>query len=198
MNDFENKIKVFGHVLITDKNTGEVLVDNDNAIHFGNMAWIVARCLANDPAGHINFMAFGNGATSIDPSGKIIYRAPNTQLVRDPSADLYFRTFNKIVDDTNPLNTDPESNRIDVLPSEVNFTDLRVTATLGFGEPAGQEAFDTALDLEGDFVFDELGLFSFGTSPSEGVMLTHVIFHPVQKSLNRVIEIVYTLRIQIV
>ena len=27
-----------GHVLITDKKTGEVLVDKKNAIHFGNMA----------------------------------------------------------------------------------------------------------------------------------------------------------------
>lgn len=198
MEDLQNRLKIRGHVAITDKATGEMLVNKDNAIHFGNMAWLVARALANDPAGHINFMAFGNGATSIDPSGRIIYRSPNTQLVRDPSADLYSRTFSKIVDDNNPLNTDPGNNRIDVITSEVNFTDLRITCTIDFGEPAGQEAFDTAEGLEGDFVFDELALFSFGSTPSEGTMLTHVIFHPVQKSLNRVIEIVYTLRIQIV
>ena len=31
---------------------------------------------------------------------------------------------------------------------------------------------------------------------SKCYMLTNVIFHPVQKSLNRIIEIVYTVRIQ--
>ena len=44
----------------------------------------------------------------------------------------------------------------------------------------------------------ELGLKSFeGTeNGSTNKLLTHVIFHPVQKSLNRLIQIDYTLRIQ--
>jgi hypothetical protein len=28
-------------------------------------------------------------------------------------------------------------------------------------------------------------------------MLTHVIFHPVQKSANRIIEVIYTVRVQL-
>ena len=53
-------------------------------------------------------------------------------------------------------------------------------------------------DFNGDYVFDELGLKSWeGTeNGSTNKLLTHVIFHPVQKSLNRLIQIDYTLRVQ--
>jgi hypothetical protein len=48
-----------------------------------------------------------------------------------------------------------------------------------------------------DYVFDELGLRSYDSNGvSSGKLLTHVIFHPVQKSLNRLIQIDYTVRIQ--
>jgi hypothetical protein len=60
--------------------------------------------------------------------------------------------------------------------------------------------FDNSQDLSGDFVFDELGLFGYVTGASglgAGLpLLTHVIFSPVQKSLNRLIQIEYTVRIQ--
>ena len=50
------------------------------------------------------------------------------------------------------------------------------------------------------YVFDELGLLAnYGTDSNGNVLtrlLTHVIFHPVQKSLNRQIQIDYTVRIQ--
>ena len=44
---------------------------------------------------------------------------------------------------------------------------------------------------------DELGLFTNASDINDATMLTHVIFHPVQKSQNRIIEIVYTVRIQL-
>jgi hypothetical protein len=44
-------------------------------------------------------------------------------------------------------------------------------------------------------VFDELGLRAYSTTGT-GRLLTHVIFHPVQKSLNRLIQVDYTVRIQ--
>ena len=43
--------------------------------------------------------------------------------------------------------------------------------------------------------FDELGLKSYSADGTSR-LLTHVIFHPVQKSLNRLIQIDYTVRIQ--
>ena len=66
---------------------------------------------------------------------------------------------------------------------------------LDYGEPSGQDAFDTATDTESLYVFDELGLRSWN-STGTGNLLTHVIFHPVQKSLNRLIQIDYTVRVQ--
>jgi len=52
-------------------------------------------------------------------------------------------------------------------------------------------------------VFDELGLFAYYQDTASGtldieqsLLLSHVIFHPVQKSTNRQIEVVYTVRVQ--
>ena len=45
--------------------------------------------------------------------------------------------------------------------------------------------------MEGTYVFDELALYT-----ANGDLLTHVIFHPVQKSANRKIQVVYTLRMR--
>jgi hypothetical protein len=71
---------------------------------------------------------------------------------------------------------------------------------LDYGEPSGQFAFDNATDTESEFTFDELGLLAnYGTDGDGNIMtqlITHVVFHPVQKSLNRTIEIQYTIRIQ--
>jgi len=66
---------------------------------------------------------------------------------------------------------------------------------LDYSEPVGQEAFDNSQDMDGNFVFDELGLKSYSPT-GEGKLLTHVVFHPVQKSLNRLLQIDYTIRIQ--
>jgi hypothetical protein len=66
---------------------------------------------------------------------------------------------------------------------------------LDYGEPTGQEAFDNTTNNNSDFVFDELGLKSYSAT-GQSRLLTHVIFHPVQKSLNRLIQVDYTVRIQ--
>ena len=70
-----------------------------------------------------------------------------------------------------------------------------ITCLLDYGEPSGQDAFDTASEADSLYVFDELGLKAYSTD-GEGRLLTHVIFHPVQKSLNRLIQIDYTVRVQ--
>ena len=68
---------------------------------------------------------------------------------------------------------------------------------IGVKAVEGENIFVTT-DFNGDYVFDELGLKSWeGTeNGATNKLLTHVIFHPVQKSLNRLIQVDYTLRIQ--
>ena len=91
----------------------------------------------------------------------------------------------------------------------LNYTDLIVTCTIDYDEPitgdttfnlagTSQDVQDTATNMEGSFVFDELGLKIKSTSgsPGTGLLLTHVIFHPVQKSANRLLQVIYTLRIR--
>ena len=68
---------------------------------------------------------------------------------------------------------------------------------MDLGEPAGQEAFDTTTNIQSNFVFNELGLRAYSEAGANlGLLLTHAVFSPIQKSLNRQIEIVYTLRLQ--
>jgi hypothetical protein len=190
--------KIEGFVKITDPNSGEVLVDKKNAIHYENISIAMAETLSNrtvaQGGGFIYEMAFGNGGSSVDPTGVITYLPPNTT---GQNADLYNQTYSKVVDDNSAANTDPANNKMTVLHTNNRpFTDILVTCLLDYGEPAGQQAFDNSTNFNGEYVFDELGLKCINGSTTNLRLITHVIFHPVQKSLNRQIQIDYTLRIQ--
>jgi len=186
----EAGLNVSGHILIRDKESGEELVNKRNAIHYGNMARVVALALSNADNEYINFIAYGSGGTTVDTSGKVIYKNPRVSESYDASGSLYNRTHQK------SFTTQDDSNKIEVIQG-ASYSDLKITSTLGYAEPSGQELFDTSTDNEGDYVFDELGLFTNATDINDATMLTHVIFHPVQKSQNRIIEVVYTVRIQL-
>lgn len=188
------KLAISGHIKIFDPNNLEVFVDKRNAIHYENISESLANSLANKTIGQIYSMAFGNGGSSVDPTGVITYLPPNTI---GQNADLYNQTFSKVVDDLSAANTDPTRNKMTVLHTTGTvYTDILVSCLLDYGEPAGQQAFDNSTDFNGDFVFDELGLKTWNGSADNLRLITHVIFHPVQKSLNRQIQIDYTVRIQ--
>jgi hypothetical protein len=188
-----NKIHVQGHIKIHDPSTGEVYVNKRNAIHYENMSIALAESIANAGQGFIYEMSFGNGGTSIDPTGIITYLTPNST---GTGASLYNQTYTKVVDDKSVSNLDPTRNKIETRhTSGFNYTDVLVSCLLDYSEPNGQDAFDTASNSENQFVFDELGLRGYNPDGT-GRLLTHVIFHPVQKSLNRLIQIDYTVRIQ--
>jgi hypothetical protein len=138
-------------------------------------------------------MAFGTGGTVVDPTGLISFLTPNTVGV---NSSLYNQTYAKIVDQNQSNNTDPVRNKMEVRHiSGATYSDVIISCLLDYGEPTDQEAFDNSVDLSGNFVFDELGLKSYNPS-GDGKLLTHVVFHPVQKSLNRLLQIDYTIRIQ--
>ena len=190
---------VRGFLKIFDPKTGEVFVDKDNAIHYENMSICMANSLCSGPTssaqnGFIYDMAFGNGGSAVDPTGVITYLPPNTT---GQNASLYNETYAKVVNQYSAANQDPLNNYLTVLHTSGNvYTDIVTTCLLDYGEPAGQQAFDNTTNFNGEYVFDELGLQCWDGSASNLLLITHVIFHPIQKSLNRQIQIDYTLRIQ--
>lgn len=190
--------KIEGFLKIYDPNNGEVFVDKKNAINYENMSEAIADTLSSRGYGQLYQMAFGSGGASVDTTGVITYLPPN---VTGQNAALYNQTYTKVIDDTSVFNLDPTRNKMTVshTPGKV-YSDILVQCLLDYGEPPGQAGFDNSTELEASYVFDELGLLAnYGTDNDGNVvtrLLTHVIFHPVQKSLNRQIQIDYTVRIQ--
>lgn len=200
-------LKCFGHVLIKNVDTGEILVDKFNAINFENMSIAIANSIADRSTGYFYSMAFGNGGSIVDSVGGITYLPPN---VTGTNAQLYNQTYVQIIDDMSALNTSPTNNYITVNHVVNNtYSDVVVTCTLGYNVPNGQDAFDNSSvaanqyqsstsssvtsSQNADFIFDEFGILGFSTNSSLP-LLTHVIFHPIQKALNVSLQIVYTVR----
>lgn len=182
-----------GHIKIFDPETKEVFIDKRNAIHYENMSVAMVQSLSNQGQGTIYEMVFGTGGTTVDPTGLITYLTPNTIGV---NSSLYNQTYTKVVDQNAIENSDPIRNKMEIRHiSGATYSDILISCLLDYGEPIDQEAFDNSVDLSGNFVFDELGLRSYNPSGT-GKLLTHVVFHPVQKSLNRLLQIDYTIRVQ--
>ena len=183
-----------GHIKIHDPETNEIFVDKRNAIHYENMSVAMVNSLSNQGFGTVYQMIFGTGGTTVDPTGLITYLTPNTVGI---NSSLYNQTYQKVVDQNAIENQDPLRNKMEIRHiSGATYSDIVISCLLDYGEPLEQEAFDNSVDMNGEFVFDELGLKSIGQDGAEGKLLTHVVFHPVQKSLNRLLQIDYTIRVQ--
>ncbi len=182
-----------GHIKIFDPENGQIFIDKRNAIHYENMSVAMVNALSNQGLGTIYEMVFGNGGTTVDPTGLITYLTPNTVGI---NTSLYNQTYRKVVDQNASENADPIRNKMEIRHiSGATYSDILISCILDYGEPDGQEAFDNSQDMNSEFVFDELGLKSFNPN-GDGKLLTHVVFHPVQKSLNRLLQIDYTIRVQ--
>ena len=70
-------VMMTGHIKIFDPETGEVLVDKRNAIHYENMSQALANSVTNRTTGYLEEMHFGNGGTAVDSTGVITYLTPN-------------------------------------------------------------------------------------------------------------------------
>jgi hypothetical protein len=191
-------ITIEGFLKVYDPNDGEVFFDGHNAIHYENISVAIADSLSSRGQGSIFKIALGNGGSSVDQTGIITYLPTNTI---GQNASLYNQTYTKIIDDTSILNDNPIRNKMSVNHTTGKvYTDIIVQCLLDYGEPSGQLAFDNGTQMESSYVFDELGLLAnYGTDDTGNELtklLTHVIFHPVQKSLNRQIQVDYTVRIQ--
>ncbi len=200
-------VSINGHVHIKDGKTGEVLLDKKNAIHNQNMATAIARGLSNtDTAAEGTHQVFalelGNGGSSVNGLAQITYLPPN---VTGTGARLYNQTYYEVVDEQQAGT--PAANSVTYQNNLDGTSIVIITMTVAAGEPSGQDLSDSPPnpDFEAEFAFDELGLFTFGstgtftdtTTPSDALMLSHIIFSPILKTANREIVITYTLTVSV-
>ncbi len=199
-------VTVAGHVTITDRSTGEVLLSKNNQIHPKNMATAIARGLSNSSNFQIFKMKLGNRGTYIDGTQQIVFNPP---ITTGDAADLYNPTYVEIVDDANAGVGVGNSVTFTNIPAS---TSTRVIVSCVV---SANEAFDNASDTinagqidGGDTVspyfFDELGLFTKETSgqssdldPAGELMLSHLLFSPIEHTGNRELAVVYTLTVSV-
>jgi len=210
--------QVIGTLKIYDKDSGDILVQKKNAIHPGNMAYVLASALAGKPtsvnssgdAPHINWMQFGNGGSVSTTT--LSYKSPRVNSTYDELAitasnsSLYVPTYEQL--STNTVYFPGEDMGAgEIVPNNtakvnfsVNLTHADYATAVSETVPSSDSSTDTsAVDA---FTFDEIGLMSGVTDSgaldkTKTVMLTHVTFHPVLLSANRTIVIDYTITIQI-
>ena len=205
LGEFKHGIIAKGFVKIIDINTGEVLVDGCNDINPENLSYAIAQALCAETAldggllGAIYQMRFGNGGTTvIAGEDRIFYRKPRTSTISSLYNDTYGKVINKSLDSS--VDSNYNSVRAVHIPGQV-YSDIIATCTLQMNEPTNQSATDSATIAgvstsqteKDEYVFDELGLYDYS-----GKHLTHIIFHPIQKASNRILQIKYTIRIQLV
>jgi hypothetical protein len=210
--------QVIGTLKIYDKDSGDILVQKKNAIHPGNMAYVLASALAGKPtsvngtgdAPHINWMQFGNGGSVSTTT--LSYKSPRVNSTYDELAitasnsSLYVPTYEQL--STNTVYFPGEDMGAgEIVPNNtakvnfsVNLTHADYATAVSETIPANDASTDASA-IEA-FTFDEIGLVSGVTDSgaldkTKTLMLTHVTFHPVLLSANRTIVIDYTVTIQI-
>lgn len=210
--------QVIGTLKIYDKDSGDILVQKKNAIHPGNMAYVLASALAGKPtsvngtgdAPHINWMQFGNGGSVSTTT--LSYKSPRVNSTYDELAitasnsSLYVPQYEQLTTSTVYFPGE-DMGAGELVPNNtakvnfsVNLTHADYATAVSETIPANDASTDASA-VEA-FTFDEIGLMAGVTDSgaldkTKTLMLTHVTFHPVLLTANRTIVIDYTVTIQI-
>jgi len=191
---FENIVDVFSYETLEDAKSninGEQILHTHNDIHPENMSYLLGSAIMVEQNNQLWTLALGNGGSQTDNIGRTIILPPNT-IGRNIS--LYNETYSKAISNVNIANNDIENNNI-TLEHIIgnNYTDVIVRCTLNRYEPTGQETIDTVTPSSNQYIFDEIGLVD-----RLGFLVAHTTFNPIQKSANRVIVVVYRVRIIVI
>jgi hypothetical protein len=184
-------IGVEGHVRILGYDDGGEaieLLNKRNAIHPEHVSVLIASAISNRTTdGSIYSLHLGTGGATIDTLGLITYATPNTTGAASLNNEVYF----EVVDDNSNA---PTGNQMAVKHAAGTlYSDVEVRCVISASQPTGQSITDNATGTSlntSSFVFDEIGL-----KTSSGLLISHIVFSPIQKSYSRVIEIIYTLRV---
>jgi hypothetical protein len=203
-------IRIHGHLKILEYATHgayeakvptRTLLIRRNAVDKENAVILIVKALTNRATSSIFQMVFGNGGTTLT-DGTVTFNSPN---VSGPNPNLYNPVFFQMVDDT--LGALPGNQMAIRHIRSSMFTDMEVRCLIDTNQPFGQLTTNTVqgeLSLpvistattfgpfRSQFSFDEIGLFL-----ADGTLITHVVFVPILKTANSLIEVVYTLRIAV-
>ena len=194
-----------GFVKIVDLDTNRIIREGKNSVHKENMSQTLAEVMSSGNS-IVSEIHFGDGATTIN-TGVITYKPAN---ILGENAVLYHPLYYRLVDSLDFGNVLPNDNKVETSHIKGSqFTDLVVTTTLDYADPDASSqtggsitnltdaTYDAGLASGGEMIFDEIGLKSKGiTGLDSGRLLTHYRFHPVTKTAEQRIQIIYTLRIR--
>ena len=188
---FENIVDVYAYSSAEDakKNqNGIQVLHTHNDIHPENMSYLLGSAIMCYEDNQLYTMGFGNGGAQTDNIGRSVILPANT-VGRNIS--LYNLTYQKVIANNSGSNSDPENNNISLEHiTGNNFTDVIVRCMLNRYEPSDQESIDTVIPEDEKYVFNEIGLFD-----KLGNLVCHTCFNPIEKTANRVIVVVYRVRI---
>lgn len=178
-------VAVTGRCIISD-DLGNIILDQENAIHSKNMSRIFARALSNEGNYYINRIAFGNGGTTVDASHNVNFNKPHDgNRPHDAGgykSRLYNETYSEIVNENGGMvGTGPGTSALNdpaSIPNNLNgpgavsielgqYSQVQVTCVLNRYEPSGEYITSVGNGTEnadGSFAFDEIGLFTGGVA----------------------------------
>lgn len=203
----ELPLSITGTLQVVDAASTTTIALSENDFHLENFARTIIKAISGLESGHIEEVHFGNGATTITETGGLLYKTPN---VTGASASLYNDLTYKVINNkSSNFTSDKNENYIkyEQIPGS-NATRIVIHFTLGYAEPAfttdankavselKYSAVDDILSTD-KFTFDEVSLMAVDHVSGEKILLTHWISKPIDKIINRAMEFIYTIDLQL-